>query len=110
MISMRLLGSTRLLALTGLIAFCAFGGDLVVDSIGDACSKYCTSQSSESDSQHEKAPCSHCSCAVHNGSVIASSDAMQVSGAQDGSRFLPTIEPLAPEGLPPAIDHPPQLA
>ena len=110
MISVLSLRISRLYVLTGLFALFAFGGDIIADSLADLRGDHCVSESSQSDSQHEKAPCSHCSCAVHNGSVIASSDAMQVSGAQDGSRFLPTIEPLAPEGLPPAIDHPPQLA
>ena len=105
---MRLFGSPRLFALIGLIAFCAFTGDIVADSISDMCCAHCTSQ--QSDLSPEKAPCSHCSCAAHNGSAIASSYAINIGGVLDGSHFLLAIEQAAPEGIPPAIDHPPQLA
>jgi hypothetical protein len=108
--SMRLLGSSQLFALTGLIAFCAFAGDMVADSIADACGDHCISQTSQSDSQHEKAPCSHCSCCVHGGSAIVSSSPLQISGALQSSIFVPAIERSSFEGLRPAIDHPPQLA
>jgi hypothetical protein len=101
---------SRLFALTGLIAFCAFAGDMVADSIADACSEHCMSQTSESDSQQEKEPCSHCSCCVHGGSAIVSSSALQISGALQPSVFVPALEHSAPNGIPPAIDHPPQLA
>jgi hypothetical protein len=107
---MRFPGSTRLFALTGLMAFCAFAGDIVADSLADACGEHCISQSSQSNSQDEKAPCSHCSCAVHNGSVLASSNVVQISGALDASAFVLTVERSAPDGIPRAIDHPPQLA
>ena len=107
---MRLFRASRLFTLTGLIAFCAFTGDLVTDSISEACCEQHSSQTSPADRSHEKAPCSSCSCAVHNGSAIASTNAVHVVGAQYGSHFLFAIDPSAPEAIPPAIDHPPQLA
>lgn len=107
---MRIPGTSWLLALTGLIALCAFAGDIVADSIADLRGDHCISENSQSDSQHEKEPCSHCSCAVHNGSVIASISAVLVSEASEHSLFVPAIDQFAPPGIPLAIDHPPQLA
>jgi hypothetical protein len=108
--SMRFPGTPRLFALTGLIALCAFAGDVVADSIADLRGDHCVCQSSQSDSHHEKTPCSHCSCAVHNGTVITSTVAVDISGAFGASVFLSSSEQSAPDGLPAAIDHPPQLA
>jgi hypothetical protein len=107
---MRFAGTSRLLALTGLIALCAFAGDIVADSLADLQGDHCVSQSSQPGSQHDKAPCSHCSCAVHNGTVITSTLAVEIAGAFTASVFLPTGDQSAPDGLPAAIDHPPQLA
>jgi hypothetical protein len=108
--SMRFAGTSRLFALTGLFALCAFAGDIVADSIADLRGDHCVSQSSQSDSQHDKGPCTHCSCAVHNGTVITSTLAVDVVGAFLTSGFFPTGEQSAPDGIPAAIDHPPQLA
>jgi hypothetical protein len=108
--SMRFPGTPRLFALTGLIALCAFAGDVVADSIADLRGDHCVCQSSQSDSHHEKTPCSHCSCAVHNGTVITSTLTVDIVGAFQASVFYPTGEQSAPDGLPAAIDHPPQLA
>jgi hypothetical protein len=107
---MRSLRTSRLFALTGLIALCAFASDIVADSIADLRGDHCVCQSSQSDSHDEKMPSSHCSCAVHNGTVIASTLAVDVIGAFLASAFLPASEQSAPDGLPAAIDHPPQLA
>jgi len=108
--SMRFPGTPRLFALTGLIALCAFAGDVVADSIADLRGDHCVCQSSQSDSHHEKTPCSHCSCAVHNGTAITSTLTVDIVGAFPASVFYPTGEQSAPDGLPAAIDHPPQLA
>jgi hypothetical protein len=107
---MRFLGTSRLFALIGLIAVCAFAGDIVADSMADSCCNHCVSQSSQSDSDHEKTPCSHCSCCAHSGTVIVSSATMHVSADFGGSRFYGPSEQSVPTGLPCAIDHPPQLA
>jgi hypothetical protein len=107
---MRFPGTPRLFALTGLIALCAFAGDIVADSIADLRGDHCLCQSSQSDSHHEKTPCSHCSCAVHNGTVITSTLTVDIVGAFPASIFYSTSEQSAPDGLPAAIDHPPQLA
>ncbi|HYK24595.1 MAG TPA: hypothetical protein VEU75_08015 [Candidatus Acidoferrum sp.] len=107
---MRSAGRTRLLALTSLIALCAFTGDIIADSIADLRGDHCVSQSSQPDSQHDKSPCPHCSCAVHNGTVITSTVAVDISGAFGACIFFSTSQQSAPDGLPAAIDHPPQLA
>jgi hypothetical protein len=107
---MRFAGTSRLLALTGLISLCAFTGDIITDSIADLRGDHCVSQSSQPDSQHDKSPCAHCSCAVHNGTVIASTVGVDISGAFGTSVFFWTSEQSAPDGLPAGIDHPPQLA
>jgi hypothetical protein len=101
--------TSRLFALIGVLVFCAFTGDIVADSIADLRGDHCVSQSSQSDSHHEKAPCSHCSCAVHNGTVITSTATVHINSAFEVSVFLAAGEQSAPAGLPAAIDHPPQL-
>jgi len=107
---MRFAGRSRLLALTSLIGLCAFTGDIVADSIAALRGDHCVSQCSQQDSEHDKAPCPHCSCAVHNGTVITSTVAVDISGGFGVSVFVSTSEQSAPDGLPVAIDHPPQLA
>jgi hypothetical protein len=107
---MNVVRTPRLLGLTGLVVFCAFAGDIIADSIADLRGDHCTSQCSQSDPQREKAPCSHCSCAVHNGSVITSTAAVQITGDFQASIFFRSSDQSAPSGLPAAIDHPPQLA
>jgi hypothetical protein len=102
--------TSRLFALAGLIALCAFTGDIVADSIADLRGDHCVSQTSQSDSHHEKAPCSHCSCAVHNGSVITSAATVLIHNGFQAALFFAAAEQSAPTGLPAAIDHPPQLA
>ena len=46
--------TSRFYMLTGLFALFAFGGDIVADSLADARGDHCVSQSSQSDSDHEK--------------------------------------------------------
>jgi hypothetical protein len=71
----------RLIFITGLLSLFVLGGDIVADSIADACGHHCVSETSRSDTDHEKTPCSHCSCAVHNGAVVASTCVVGVSCA-----------------------------
>src|SRR2546421_3337695 len=92
------------------VALLNFAGDIVADSIADARGNHCVSQTSHSDSQHEKTPCSHCSCAVHVGAVVITNSAVRVSRDFQESVFILTGDESAPRGLPAAIDHPPQLA
>jgi hypothetical protein len=106
---MRFTRTCRLFVLTGRFALCAFAGDIVADSIADLRGDHCVSQSSQ-DSQHGKVPCGHCSCDVHNGNVIISTLCVDVVGASATSIFLPIAGQSGPDGLPTAIDHPPQLA
>ena len=102
--------TSRFYVLTGLLALFAFGGDIVADAVADMRGDHCVSESSSSDSQHEKSPCSHCSCAVHNGSAVASTASVNVTGTSRVSFFVTNYDQSAPVGLPAAIDHPPQLS
>ena len=102
--------SRRFLRLFAAFALFALAGDIVADSLADLQGDQCVSESSQSDSHQEKTPCSHCSCAVHNGSVVAFSEAVNVADASGGSLFAVSRDESAPVGVPAAIDHPPQLA
>jgi hypothetical protein len=107
---MRLLRISRAHFLAGLVVLFAFGGDIVADSIVDACGEHCPSQTCPTDSHHEKAPCSHCSCAVHNGSVIAANNGVHVGADVQPSVFILISDESVQVGPRAAIDHPPQLA
>ena len=107
---MNLLRSSRLRLLAALLVLFAFGGDIVADSIVDALGEHCAAQTCPSDSHHEKTPCSHCSCAIHNGSVIAGNNGVHVSADVQPSAFILIGDESARIGPPAAIDHPPQLA
>ena len=107
---MRLLGTSRIHLLAGFVVLFAFGGDIVADSIVDARGEHCAAQTCPADSHHEKAPCSHCSCAVHNGSVIAANSGVHVNADVQPSVFILISDETARLGSPAAIDHPPQLA
>jgi hypothetical protein len=107
---MSALAGSLFLRLFAAFALFAFAGDIVADSLADACADHCVSQSSQSDSSHEKNPCSQCSCAVHNGWAVAFSDAVNVAGASGASLFAGNCDESAPVGVRAAIDHPPQLA
>ena len=107
---MSLLRTSRLRLLAALFVLFAFGGDIVADSIIDALGEHCAAQTCPTDAQHEKTPCSHCSCAVHNGSVIALNNGVHVSADVQLSVFILVSDESARVGPPAAIDHPPQLA
>jgi hypothetical protein len=107
---MNLLRIPRFRLLAALFVLFAFGGDIVADSIVDALGEHCAAQACPSDSHHEKTLCSHCSCAVHNGSVIAGNNGVNVSADVQPSVFVLISDETAPVGPPAAIDHPPQLA
>src|ERR1043166_6183062 len=101
---------SRLFAVIGIAVFCVFAGDMVADSIADLRGEHCTSQCSQSEPQHEKGTCSHCSCAVHNGTFITSTAALHITGASQVSIFFQASKESALTGSRAAIDHPPQLA
>src|SRR5262245_22807418 len=107
---MSLLRTSRLRLLAALLVLFAFGGDIIADSIVDARGGHCAAQTCPTDSHHEKTPCSHCSCAVHNGSVIAGNSGVQVGADIQPSAFIFVRDEPAQVGPPAAIDHPPQLA
>ena len=107
---MSALAGSLFLRLFAAFALFAFAGDIVADSIADLRGDHCISESSQSDSHHEKGPCSHCSRAIHNGSAVAFSDAVTVADASGASLFAVSRDESAPVGVRAAIDHPPQLA
>jgi hypothetical protein len=107
---MSLLRTSRLYLVTAFLAVFAFGGDIIADSIVDSRGEHCAAQTCPSDSHQEKTPCSHCSCAVHNGSVIAANNGVHVSADVQPSVFILISDESARVGPPAAIDHPPQLA
>jgi hypothetical protein len=107
---MRLLRTSRLYLVAAFLAVFALGGDIVADSIVDPCGEDCAAQTCPADSHHEKTCCSHCSCAVHNGSVIAANNGVHVSADVQPSVFILIRDEPAQAGPPAAIDHPPQLA
>ena len=107
---MSLLRSSRPRLLAAFLVLFAFGGDIVADSIVDALGEHCAAQTCPTDSHQEKTPCSHCSCAVHNGSVIAANNGVHVSADVQPSVFILISDESARVGPPAAIDHPPQLA
>ena len=106
---MRLLRTSRAHLLAGLVVLFAFGGDIVADSIVDARGGHCAAETCPADSHHEKAPCSHCSCAVHNGSVIAANNGVRVGADVQPSVFILISDESVQVGPRAAIDHPPQL-
>jgi len=107
---MSALANRRFLRLFAAFALFALAGDIVADSLADLQGDHCVSESSQSDSHQEKTPCAHCSCAVHNGSAVAFSEAVDVADAFGASLFAGSRDESAPVRLPAAIDHPPQLA
>src|SRR6185295_16047590 len=107
---MSLLRATSIVKLVACFAALCFAGDIIADSIVDARGEHCASGTCPADSHHEKAPCSHCSCAIHNGSVIAANNGVHVSADVQPSVFILINDESAQVGPPAAIDHPPQLA
>ena len=107
---MSLLRTSRLRLVTALFVLFAFGGDIIADSIVDALGEHCAAQTCPSESHQDKTPCSHCSCAVHNGSVIAGNNGVYVSADVQPSVFILISDESVRVGPPAAIDHPPQLA
>jgi hypothetical protein len=107
---MQFLGISSLIRAAAFVALLNFAGDIVADSIADVRGNHCVSETSHSGSQHEKTPCSHCSCAVHVGAVVITNSAVRVSRDFQESVFILIGDESAPRALPAAIDHPPQLA
>ena len=107
---MQSLGVSSVIRAVAFLALLNFAGDIVTDSIADARGDHCVSQTSHSDSQHEKTPCSHCSCAIHVGAVVIANSTMRVGRDLQESVFILIADASAPRAFPAAIDHPPQLA
>ena len=107
---MQFLGVSSLIRAAAFVALLTFAGDIVADSLADVRGNHCVSETSHSGSQHEKTPCSHCSCAVHMGAVVVSASVINIAGCFQRAIFPLTSEQSAPARLPAAIDHPPRLA
>jgi len=86
-----------------------FAGDIVADTVADMCADHCISQTSSTESEHEKAPCSHCSCATHSGSVVVTDWALEVIGGEQSEKLIPPVLIGRSPKLAASIDHPPQL-
>lgn len=106
---MNIARKSRLLAFAGIVVFCAFAGDIIADSIADTREGHCISETSRSDSQHEKAPCSHCSCAIHVGTVIVADSSVRLIRAMQPGILLCAGDDSMPPPQAASIDHPPQL-
>lgn len=102
---MMVLRCPRLMMLTGLLSLFGFSGDIIADSIADLRGEQCVSQSSQSNSAHQK-----CSCPVQNGAVVLSNSVVNVSGGREASIHFVVSDQSVPTALPTSIDHPPQLA
>jgi hypothetical protein len=91
-------------------AMLLFVGDLAADSIADLAGGHCDSETSQSSSDQEKEPCSHCSCAVHAGAVVVPDLAMGLHRGLQPTFLLRCENIATPPRLASSIDHPPQLA
>ena len=91
---------------TALFAFFVFSGDLAADALADIWGEHCEKSSQDSP---EKGPCSHCSCAAHNGAMAIAESLVSVSKQAQPREFLPATHVAVPPRLPTPIDHPPQL-
>jgi hypothetical protein len=107
---MSVLQGTLFLRIFAAFALFAFAGDIVADSLVDAREGHCVAHACPSDSHSEKTPCSHCSCAVHNGTVIVANNNVPVNDDFGAFTFVRAGDASAPISMPAAIDHPPQLA
>jgi hypothetical protein len=100
-------GFLRVLALLALLLF---SGDLVADVVTDMSQGHCDAQTSQSGPCHDKAPCSHCSCATHAGAVVIADFAMNLTSDLQPAVLLRGDDEATPPRLAASIDHPPQLA
>ena len=107
---MRFVHREPLLRLLAAFAMLLFVGDLLADSVADLAGGHCDLQASQSTSDHETAPCSHCSCATHIGAVIIADFAMRLGTDIQSRERLRGVDQARPSRLAGSIDHPPQLA
>jgi hypothetical protein len=106
---MKFLHGKRFLRVLALFALLLFVGDLVAESVEELCAMRCASETSQSSSSQDKAPC-HCTCAGHIGAVIATDFAMRLGGDLQTASYLSSADEVTPPRLAVSIDHPPQLA
>src|ERR1051325_6394399 len=103
---MSLLRTSQFRLLAAFVVLFAFSGDIVADLIIDALGEHCAAQTCPSDSDHEKTPCSHCSCAVNEGSVIGENIGVHQSADVQPPFFILVGNESARVPPPAAIDHP----
>ena len=98
---------TALVPLIAALAFLAFSGDLLADAV--CCAMGHSEVSSESSAPAETDSCPHCICATHAGTLsMPGVSAAPLPDVQPDANFL-LYDEHAPDRLPAAIDHPPQL-
>lgn len=107
---MKFLHHKRLLRLLAALALLLFVGDLAADSVADLAGDHCTPATSQSSPEHEKSPCSHCSCETHIGAVVVVDFAISLGREVQATARLATLDEPGPTRLAGSIDHPPQLA
>ena len=87
-----------------------FAADIAVDAVADFSGHHCVSESSHPGSDQDKGPCSHCSCATHNATVVLADSAVPLSVRSDREAFAPSSVVMRLPRFATTIDHPPQLA
>lgn len=107
---MKCLHSTRLLRIVAALGLLLFAGDLSADAMADMMGNHCAPQTSQSAPDHDKSPCSHCSCAVHTGAVVVADSVMRAGAGAAPAVRLRGDKESDPTRLAGSIDHPPQLS
>jgi hypothetical protein len=105
---MRLLRTSRLSLLAGLVALFAFGCD-VLDDVCDRGCRVVASQVSQSSGQH-KGTCPNFAGHNHDEAAIIASSFVPLSMPTPELLDWPVATERAPSGMPASIDHPPQLS
>jgi hypothetical protein len=100
-------GFLRVLAFFALLLF---SGDLITDAVADLSGSHCVTESSQPGPCHDKAPCAHCSCATHSGTVVVADFEIQLNSVLASPSILQGGDEATPPRLAGSIDHPPQLA
>ncbi len=105
---MRLLRRNAFRFMAALLAFFAFGSD-VLDDIADRGGHVDAGQTSQSN-HHHKGGCGTCAGHTHDEHAVASVVAISVPAEAPEPFVFPPADEADLSGLPGSIDHPPQLA
>ena len=107
---MKFLGGKRALRLIASLVMLLFAGDVIADATSDIVRGYCSTQTSQSNSDHGKTPCPQCACAIHMGAVVIADLEFRFNRPFQPTVSLRTRDEAAPPRLAASIDLPPQLA